>query len=451
MTMMTTIVGQRPTRARRTALRNAAGAVALSLGLCLGGPINGALAQTTVTFWSFLDPTKGSPRELALREIIDNFERANPDVKVRVEPQVWTELTSKFLLSHQTNRAPDLVITNTSGLGRIITSGGFADLGPLFASRLPADQVNDFVQMGWNAGLHDGKRHAVPLFMASTSILYRRDLFRAAGVNPDAIRTWDDLTAAAQKVTARSGDRVDVWGFGTALTTERVGGTTAISSMLQSGPTAPWNAETCTANYATPVGVRMIETHVDWINKHRVMPQGVIATTAEDLLDQFVAGRYAMMVAATARVDAVRKMVRFGGENVGVLPWPTWTPDQASPQQVQGFWIGVWSRSRNAQAAARFIEFVTSPGAVRSMAVVGGQVPQRLSVLNDPELKKPDYDFMAGVAAGWRDGGFILPTRCNMATFDADLNTAVQRVLVGAMQPMAALREAEASFRAAQR
>jgi multiple sugar transport system substrate-binding protein len=428
-----------------------AGVVAVSLGLWLGGSVNAVQAQTTVTFWSFLDPTKASPRELALKEIIDNFERANPDVKVKVEPQVWTELTSKFLLSHQTNRAPDLVITNTSGLGRIIMSGGFADLGPMFASKLPADQVNDFVQMGWNAGLQDGKRQAVPLFMASTSILYRRDLFKAAGVDPDAIRTWDDLTAAAQKVTIRSGDRVDVWGFGTALTTERVGGTTAISSMLQSGPTPPWNAETCAANYATPIGVRMIETHVDWINKHKVMPQGVIATTAEDLLDQFVAGRYAMMVAATARVDAVRKMVKFGGENVGVLRWPTWTADQSSPQQVQGFWIGVWSKSRNTQAAARFVEFVTSPSAVRSMAVIGGQVPQRLSVLNDPELKKPDYDFMPGVAAGWRDGGFILPTRCNMATFDADLNTAVQRVLVGAMQPMAALREAEASFRAGQR
>lgn len=449
--MKLSIVGRSPNLPRRQALRHAAAAVALSMAFWLGAAMPTALAQTTVTFWSFLDPTKGSPRELALKEIIDNFERANPDVKIKVEPQVWSELTSKFLLSHQTNRAPDLVITNTSGLGRIILSGGFADLGPLFADKLPADQVKDFVQMGWNAGLHDGKRHAVPLFMASTSILYRRDLFKAAGVDPDGIRTWDDLTAAAQKVMVRSGDRVDVWGFGTALTTERVGGTTAISSMLQSGPTPPWSPETCTASYATPVGVRMVETHVDWINKHKVMPQGVIATTAEDLLDQFVAGRYAMMVAATARVDAVRKMVKFGGEHIGVLRWPTWTPDQPSPQQVQGFWIGVWSKSRNAQAAARFIEFVTSPSAVRSMAVIGGQVPQRLSVLADPELKKPAYDFMAGVAAGWRDGGFILPTRCNMATFDADLNTAVQRVLVGAMAPMAALKEAEATFKAAQK
>ena len=85
------------------------------------------------------------------------------------------------------------------------------------------------------------------------------------------------------------------------------------------------------------------------------------------------------------------------------------------------------------------------------MAVVGGQVPQRVSVLADPALRGADYDFMPGVAEGWRHGGFILPTRCNMATFDADLNTAVQRVLVGGASPRDALREAERSFRASQR
>ena len=38
-----------------------------------------AAAQTTVTMWSFLDPAKNTPRERVLRELIEEFEKRNPD------------------------------------------------------------------------------------------------------------------------------------------------------------------------------------------------------------------------------------------------------------------------------------------------------------------------------------------------------------------------------------
>src|SRR4051812_21040834 len=75
--------------------------VALAAGLALlsvaqpanaqGGP------QTTIRMWTFLNPAGTSPREVALADIIAQFERANPDIKIAVEPQVWDQMSPKFL------------------------------------------------------------------------------------------------------------------------------------------------------------------------------------------------------------------------------------------------------------------------------------------------------------------------------------------------------------------
>ena len=53
----------------------------LSITFALAG-IAGAAAQTTVTLWTFLDPNKTSPRELALKQMIADFEAKNPAIRI---------------------------------------------------------------------------------------------------------------------------------------------------------------------------------------------------------------------------------------------------------------------------------------------------------------------------------------------------------------------------------
>lgn len=66
------------------------------------------------------------------------FEAANPDVEISVEPQVWDQLTPKFLAAHRAGNAPDLVWANTDLLGDALETGSLADLGEPFADKWPA-------------------------------------------------------------------------------------------------------------------------------------------------------------------------------------------------------------------------------------------------------------------------------------------------------------------------
>jgi len=426
---------------RRTALAG----LALAAGLS-----SAAQAQTTVTMWTFLDPAKNTGREVALRGMIESFEKANPGIKVKVEPQVFSELMAKFLAAHNTGGAPDIIWTNTENMGAFVKSGAAADLGPLFLSKWSKEEDADFfVRAGWDAGMKDGKRYAVPLFHATTSLFYRKDLLQQAGIDPASLKTWAQVAEAAKKLTVdRDNDgRVDVWGFGTPLSTERTGGTTAFTAMMTAaGPV--W--ENCKAQYSNEGGVRSVQYHVDMINLHKALPREAIANHVDDIADQFIAGRYAIAVMPFARFGQVQAQAKWDKATLAVLPWPNWVADKPGPQQVQGWWAGVWSKSRRINEAGKFLEHMIGKDAVRAWSTTGGQVPTRLSIWNEAEFRDAKYDYLREVVDGWKAWSFLVPTECNTARFDADWNQAVQRVVVGGVSPKDAMLEAERSFAARQ-
>ncbi|MET0204369.1 MAG: extracellular solute-binding protein, partial [Casimicrobiaceae bacterium] len=299
---------------------------------------------------------------------------------------------------------------------------------------------------GWDASVEGKKRAAVPLFHATTSLFYRKDLLKAAGIDPASIKTWDQLAEAAKKLTLDTDKdgRIDVYGFGTPLSTERTGGTTAFTVMLVGGG-KPWTAS-CKANYADDVGVRAVQWHVDMIGKHNAMPKEIIANHVDDVADQFTAGRYAIAVMPFARYSQVASQAKWGGDNLGILPWPNWTADKPGPQQVQGWWAAVWAKSKRAPEAAKFVEWMINQDSVRAWAVTGGQVPTRMSVWKEPAMRQPKFDYMQAVIDGWSKSSFLVPLECNTARFDADWNQAVQRVIVGGKTAKEAMQEAEKTF-----
>ena len=109
---------------------NSAGRIAVWLagavmsGILAAGP---AGAQTNVTMWTFLDPNKTSPREVALKQMIADFEAANPGIKVTVEPQDFAQMPAKFYLGHRTGGNPDIVWIDAKNLAGLERSGSGAD------------------------------------------------------------------------------------------------------------------------------------------------------------------------------------------------------------------------------------------------------------------------------------------------------------------------------------
>lgn len=398
--------------------------------------------------WSFLDPTRNSPREVALRQMIKTFERANPDLRIRVEPQDFAQMPPRFFLGHRTGNNPDLVFIDAKNLGGLSQSGAAADLAPLVTARWSAADRDDiFVRAGLDAARAGDRVLGLPLFHGASVIYYRRDLFRAAGIDPAGMTTWDALLDAARRLTRRRDGRVETWGFGLPLSREKTESTPLLIRLVESQKPL---FDGCRPHWANPVGVAALRFTADLITEHRVAPREALTLNVDDITDQFAAGRYAMAISSSLRMSGLQRAATFDKDEIGILPWPSVTQGGVAPMPVSGWWIAAWARSPRLNEAARFVQYMQSREGARFWAVVGGQVPTRRSLLDDAHFRAPEQAWVATMVAAWGRASWMEPTECNTRTMQSILNEAVHRVVVQNADPMVALTEAEKRFAEAQ-
>ncbi len=413
--------------------------------------LSGAAAETTVTMWTFLDPNKTSPREVALKQMIADFEAKNPDIKVKVEPQDFAQMPLKFFMGHNTGGNPDIVWIDAKNLGGLAASGAGADLGAAVVGKWPAGAADDFfVKAGWDAGKVDGKQVALPLFHGASVIYYRKDLLAAEGIDPASLGTWDGLRAAARKLTKdKDGDgRIDVWGFGMPLAPIKTESTPLLIGMLSASEAPVFDG--CKANYATDAGVKALAMTAGMITEDKITPQEALVQNVDDITDQFASGRLATAITSNLRYSVIAKNATFPKDQMAIMAWPGWEAGKHGPMPVSGWWVAAWNKSPHLGEAARFIDYMVGPDGVRLWSTVGGQVPTRRSLLSDPFFKEPANQWVGTMIDAWSGGSWMEPVACNTRTLQGGLNEATARVVIDKVAPKAALEEAERKFADAQ-
>jgi len=178
---------------------------------------------------------------------------------------------------------------------------------------------------------------------------YNKDMFRAAGLDPeDPPRTWDAVTEAAETLTLRDGDEVTQWGLTTppqwvrwAMTRQAGGGWVdpADNSVLIDKPDS----------------VRAYQYAADWVNEHDVA--SLEAALDEDVADQyFDTGRAAIEFNSTGGLTG-NLQLPF---DLGVAPLPCETVCAAP---IGGATLGIVASAAEEvkDGAWEFIEFVTTP------------------------------------------------------------------------------------------
>jgi len=404
-----------------------------------------AVAQTTVTMWTFLDPNRPGGREQALKTIIEAFERQNPTIRVRVEPQVWTTLGEKFVLAHNAGNAPDIAWVNTENMGLILNSDSAADLNALIVRNWSPERRADLLLPGWLDALTVNNRlHAMPIMASTWVLMYRRDLLREAGLTPESLRTWEGVTEAARRMTRRSSPNAqpEIWGIGLGLSQERFSATPAVLAAI--GQQGGIFGDNCRARLATPEAARAVQMQADWITRDGVAPREALSMSSDDAIDQFAAGRFAMQIIANSRFEQIQRTAAgWNGAELGMAPVPGTAADRPGATLIGGWSAVVWARSPRMQQAARFVDFMTNAEAMALWSAPGAQVPMTRSATASPAMQGAQAAPLREVAAMFAASGTFMPAACNWARTMADFNLATQQVVLGQRNVADALRVAE--------
>jgi N,N'-diacetylchitobiose transport system substrate-binding protein len=158
-------------------------------------------ASGTLTVWLQQDAKTGWPDLVTAATA--GFNKQFPNVKVDVQYQNWTDHLTKFDTQLAAGSAPDVIEMGNTEMAKYMIDGAFADL--------TADKASFPDSDNWLKGLADsavldGKVFGVPYYAGSRAVIYRSDLWQAAGASTTPA-TIDDVIAGCKAVQAKATDR----------------------------------------------------------------------------------------------------------------------------------------------------------------------------------------------------------------------------------------------------
>ena len=400
--------------------------------------------KKTVRMWTFLDPTNTTNgRSVALQQIIDKFEAEHPDIQIVVEPQDWASMSTKFFAAHAAGNAPDICWIIMDELGAALDLNSLEPLENLAIGQWSSDEIADIDDAFWQFGVRDGKHYQITFSRNYVTLYYRADLF--AENNIEIPRTWDELIAAAQKLTGFD-EKLGVqrYGFGLGLATEDVD-PQIMTNMILADQGTLFN-EDGTANWANESGEKALETMCKFITEYGITPETAISTTGEELWTDFEAGKLAMISGGAIRVNTVRNNCVYDPEAVQIMLWPTADGEGHAPGVINGWCVGVWSGSQVKEEAGLFLEAMVSPEADKLWVELGGQPAMRQSTLENAKEYIEKNQFLSVISEGFLTAGYPQPTDFSVSSWKNDLNNAAQKVLVEGMSAMEALEAVAQDF-----
>ena len=167
---------------------------------CLGSSgeedTEGQGGKVTLTIWHQEQPPN---RVKQFGEVIDKFNASQDKYVVKQQVQNWEDIYQKAASAVQAQKGPDLQFAIPDFTTAMKTTGAVQPVDDIVEE---LDGEHKFIPSAVQPYKYEDHTWAVPVFGMVQMLWYRKDLFEKAGLDPDAPpKTWDELKAAAQKLT----------------------------------------------------------------------------------------------------------------------------------------------------------------------------------------------------------------------------------------------------------
>lgn len=367
---------------KTTMLIGVAAAVALGLTACTpGGSAAPAASQslgpvskdvgsgkTTLTVW---DQNTDTGINDAQQVLNDEFEKAHPNITIKRVSRSFADLKTTLKLALSGDNPPDVVQANQ----------GYPDMGAFVKAGF-LRPVDDYAKLyGWNdyypssllklnSFSSDGKTwqgddlYGVSQTGELVGLYYNKAVLKDAGIDSPPT-TVAELTEDMQKVKAAGtlplsyGDvekspGIHLYG----LVLSALAGHDAVNDLV-AGKSGSWSGDD---------EVKAAQTITDWVGKGYVT-EGANGVSRDDAVAAFGKGESAFLITGTwyqATLEAAAK-----ADDIGFTALTP--PDASKPVTMggEGLAWAITSKTKNANAAAAYIDFVTNAKASETLVQKG--------------------------------------------------------------------------------
>jgi multiple sugar transport system substrate-binding protein len=156
------------------------------------------LPPTEIQFWNGWTGPDGT----TLTAEVDYFNANNKDnVTVKMDIMQHAALTEKMHAALASNTAPNLHLSFVNGEYQV--NNQIVPIDTIWD--YTALQKSDFVENIMDQMYYKGKLYGMPFQLSSSYIFYNKDLFKGAGLDPNAPpKTWEEMVTISGKITDKA-------------------------------------------------------------------------------------------------------------------------------------------------------------------------------------------------------------------------------------------------------
>jgi multiple sugar transport system substrate-binding protein len=203
----------------------------------------------SLTLWHMEQPPHRVQR---MQELLDEFNKAHPDVQVKQEPQSWGEVYAKAPAAFAAGNGPDMLFTIPDFTTLI---KGIDAVVPVDDLAKDMEAKHGFVPAAIAPYQYDGHTWAIPAYNMAISMWYRNSALKAAGI--EVPKTWSEWKAAAEKLSADG-----KYGIGLPANKQLYTDQTVYSFMVNGGAPDIYNEDGSIA-FDKPETVEAYQTYAD--------------------------------------------------------------------------------------------------------------------------------------------------------------------------------------------
>jgi N,N'-diacetylchitobiose transport system substrate-binding protein len=350
-------------RPRKLLFAATAMAVALLAAAC-GGSTPAPAAETgPLTVWLM----NGSAPQSVIDGVNADFKVKHPNVTVNVEIQQWADVTTKLDTAFAGSNPPDIMELGNTYVAKYASIGALKDIT---SNKSAYENSSTWLQSLTDSCTFSKKLYCVPYLAGSRAIIYRTDMFAAAGVQPPT--SMDGLMTVGQTLMNKYGSDPNfsalyfpgkywyaaapfVWDFGGDIATQSGSKWTGALNSTQAQQ-----------------GLTEVNSLVSKLSR---------ADKTGDELKQdqaFAQGHIAMIIANGWEVGVITSPT--GGDpalasKLGAFPIPSHNAGQTAPVFLGGSDLGIAAHAKNPGLAQEWLQLLAGTKYQSLMVTAGGVIP----------------------------------------------------------------------------
>ena len=319
---------------------------------------------------------------IEMQKLTPEFEKANPDIKVK-----WVTLEEGVLRQRVTTD-----IATKGGQFDVMTIGMYetpiwGKKGWLKELKMDAKyQVDDLLPAMRDGLSVDGKLYAAPFYGESSMLMYRKDLADKAGIKFEGRPTWNQVRDAAAKMNDPANGVYGIclrgkpgWGDNMAF----------LSTMANSFG-AQWFNMQWKPQLDSKAWKDTVTFYVDLLTKYG--PPGSSANSFNEILALYNEGKCGMWIDATIAASFITDPKQSKVADKVAFAQGPYAVTEKGANWLWAWALAIPAGTQKAEAAKRFVEWSTSQDYIQLVAQHNGwaRVPTgtRKSTYANPEFQK---------------------------------------------------------------